>query len=175
MKPPDKKKGKKVMKNKFVALTPNLAQFVTPPAAKRFGLILALGCAVLCLNAPLRANEQVPFKGKFNPIILSATPIDETHVRLDIDVHVQATHLGKARGPAYAILDVTSLRYVGEATWAAANGDAIVLTFAGQFVPSATPGILENVETFEIVGGTGRFEGATGAGVVAGQLDAATL
>jgi hypothetical protein len=44
-------------------------------------------------------------------------------------------------------------------------------TFAGQFVPTETQGLLENVETFEIVGGTGRFEGATGAGIGGGQVE----
>ncbi len=136
---------------------------------------LALGCAALCLSAPAHATDQVPFKGNFVPITLSTTPLDATHVRLELDVHIEATELGKARGPASAILDVTTLSYTGQATWAAANGDAVFLTFAGQFVPTTTPGLLENIETFEIIGGTGRFEGATGAGVAAGQLDAATL
>jgi hypothetical protein len=101
-----------------------------------------------------------------------ATPVDSTHVRLDIAVDVIATQLGKGRGPAYAILDLTSFSYVGGTTWTAANGDAVLITFAGQFVPTATPGVLENVETFEIVGGTGRFEGATGGGIVGGRLTA---
>jgi hypothetical protein len=113
----------------------------------------------------------VPFKGTFDPIVVSATPVDTTHVLLDFDVHIRATHLGKARGPASAILDLTTLEYVGEATWVAASGDAIIITFAGQFVPTATPGLFDNVETFEIVGGTGRFEGATGACVAGGQFD----
>jgi len=66
-------------------------------------------------------------------------------------------------------------QYVGHTIWVAANGDSVSLTFEGQFVPTATAGVLQNVETFEVVGGTGRFEGATGAGVAAGLLDAATL
>jgi len=136
---------------------------------------LALACAGLSFSSPARATDQVPFKGNFVPIILSTTPLDATHVRLEIDVHVQATQLGKARGPAWAILDVTTLAYVGGATWAGANGDAISFTFEGQFVPTTTPGVLENIETFEITGGTGRFERATGGGIAAGQLDAATL
>jgi hypothetical protein len=140
---------------------------------KLFGF--ALGGALLCLNTPLRAGNQVPFKGTFVPTTLSATPVDATHVRLELHVDVRATHLGKAQGPAFLILDVTTLSFVGEATWAAANGDAIITTFAGRFIPTATPGVLDNVETFEIVGGTGRFEGATGAGIVTGQVDAATL
>ena len=138
------------------------------------GLGLALGCAALCLNVPIRADDQVPFKGYFNPIILSATTLDATHVRFDVDVHVRATQLGKARGPAFFILDLTSFTYVGEATWAAANGDDVFITFSGEFVPTGTPGLFDNVETFEVVGGTGRFEGATGACIAGGQFDAVT-
>ena len=110
---------------------------------------LALGCAALCLNAPVRAGDQVPFKGTFDPIVVSATPVDATHVLLDFDVHILATQLGKARGPASAILDMTTLKYVGEATWVAANGDAIIITFVGQFVPT-THQAFYNVETVEI-------------------------
>ena len=135
----------------------------------------ALGCVALCLNAPLRAGEQVPFKGTFNPITLAATPVDATHVHLDLAVDVIATHLGKAHGPAFATLDLTDLSYVGGGTWVAANGDSISFTFAGQFVPTSTSGVLENVETFEIIGGTGRFDGAIGEGIAGGVLDAATL
>jgi hypothetical protein len=131
--------------------------------------------ATLCLAVPMRAGEQVPFKGAFNPVILSATPVDPTHVHLDIAVDVIATHLGKAHGPAFATLDLTDLSYVGGGTWFAANGDSISFTFAGQFIPTSTSGVLENVETFEITGGTGRFEGATGAGIAGGLVDAATL
>jgi len=131
--------------------------------------------AALCLNAPLRADEQAPFNGDFNPIILSATPLDATHVLFDLDVNVRATHLGKARGPGFFILDLTTFTYVGAATWAAANGDEVSITFAGEFVPTATPGLFDNVEAFEVVGGTGRFEGATGAGIAGGQFDAITL
>jgi len=138
-------------------------------------LLPLLVLATLCLAAPMHAGDQVPFRGAFNPAVLSATPVDPTHVRLDLAVEVIATHLGKAHGPAFAILDLTDLSYVGGGTWVAANGDSISFTFAGQFVPTATPGVRENVETFEIVGGTGRFEDAKGEGVAGGLLDAATL
>ena len=137
--------------------------------------VLALGCAAFCFNAPVRADEQVPFKGRFDFTVLSSTPVDATHFRFDVLVNIHATLLGKAQGPAYFILDVTTLSYVGETTWTAADGDAIFSTFAGQFVPSGTPGVLDNVETGEIVGGTGRFEGATGPIIAAGQVDADTL
>ncbi len=137
---------------------------------------LALAWIALCINAPLRAGEQVPFKGHFDLTISSApTPVDATHVQFGVDATARVTLLGQARGPGVVVLDVTNLSYVGEATWLAANGDSVVFTFEGQFVPSDTPSVLNNVETFEIVGGTGRFEGATGSGTADGQLDAATL
>ena len=142
---------------------------------KRRRFLLLLGAlATLCLSMPVRAGDQVPFKGTFNPIVLSTTQLDPTHVRFDADVIVQATHLGNAHGPGVFILDFTALTYAGTSTWVAANGDAVFSTFAGQLVPTDTPGLFDNVETFDIVGGTGRFEGATGAGIAGGQFDAVT-
>jgi len=129
---------------------------------------------VVCLNTPARADDQVPFKGTFDLTVLSVTAIDETHVLFEVDVKVRATQLGDAGGPGVFIMDPTTLSYAGEATWAAANGDILYSTFAGRLVPTA-PGVLQNDETFEIVGGTGRFEGATGGGIAAGLIDADTL
>jgi hypothetical protein len=136
---------------------------------------LTLGCTVLCLGASLRAEAQVPFKGHFD-LTMQHPPvfIDATHLQADVNVTIRATQLGDAHGPAHFVVDVTTLSYVGETTWYAANGDAIFFTFAGQFVPVAQ-GVLDNIETYEIVGGTGRFEGATGAGVCSGQMDGSTL
>ena len=164
------------MNNKLDEPTKNLAQSVTRRTAlKKFGLGFAVGCAMLCLTAPVRAGEQVPFNGNFNPIILLATPVDDSHVHLDLHVIVRATHMGNAQGAASITLNVTDLTYVGHTVWVAPNGDSISLTFEGQFVLTATRGVLQNVETFEVVGGTGRFKGATGAGIASGLLDAATL
>jgi hypothetical protein len=136
---------------------------------KRIGL--TLGCAALYLNAPLRAGEQVPAKGTFNPIVFSTTQVDPTHLRFDAHVIVLATQLGRARGPAVFILDLATFVHVGEFTWVAANGDAVSGTFVGQFIPTDTLGLFDNVEAFEIVDGTGRFEGATGSGIAGGQFN----
>jgi hypothetical protein len=164
------------MKKTSIEPTKGFAQSVTRRAAlKKYGAGLALACAMLYVTAPVRAGEQVPFNGNFNPIILLATPVDESHVHLDLHVIARATHMGNAEGAASIILNVTDLTYVGHTIWVASNGDSVALTFEGQFVPTSTAGVLQNVETFEVVGGTGRFKGATGAGVASGLLDAATL
>jgi hypothetical protein len=142
-----------------------------------FSALLLLLISWFCFAVPVSAGEQVPFKGTFDPIIEPPTPVDLTHVRLDVDVIVRATELGNAQGPGYFILDETTLTYVGGVTWYAANGDSVILTFIGAFVATpttSTTGIYDNVETFQVVGGTGRFEGATGAGVCGGQFDLST-
>lgn len=136
---------------------------------KNLGLVV--GLATLCLDAPAHDSERVPFKGTFDPVVVSATPIDATHVLLEFDVHVRANQLGKARGPGFSVLDLTTLTYVGEATWVARNGDALRLAFTGQFLPTKTEGLFDNVENVEIIGGTGRFEGATGTCVAGGQYN----
>ena len=136
------------------------------------GFGFALCCATLYLNAPARADGQVPFKGSFNVHVVAAAPVGPDHLQLTIETDVLATHLGRGAGPASAILDMNDFSYGGEVTWSGANGDAIFITFAGQFHPTSTPGVLENEETFEIVGGTGRFFGATGSGIVGGLVDA---
>jgi hypothetical protein len=135
---------------------------------------LLLLISSLCFAVSASAGEQVPFKGTFDPTIVSSTVLDATHIRFDVHVIVRATLLGNAQGPAYFILDLTTFTYTGEATWFAANGDSVVVPFAGTFIPTSTPSLYDNVETFQVVGGTGRFEGATGAGVAGGQFDSST-
>jgi hypothetical protein len=102
------------MNNQFDELTKKRTRSVTrPPALKKFGVGLAIGCALLCLTAPLQAGEQVPFNGTFNPVILSATPVDDSHVHLDLKVTARATLMGNLQGAASITLNVTDLTYVG--------------------------------------------------------------
>src|SRR5215467_823389 len=79
------------------------------------------------------ADEQVPFKGGFNPVILQVTPLDNSHVSLDLNVIARASLLGNAQGSASIILNTSDLTYLGHTTWVAANGDAVSFTFEGKF------------------------------------------
>jgi hypothetical protein len=126
------------------------------------------------------SRKEFPIRFSFSalPLLLIslscfAVP-DSTHIQFNVDVIIRATPLGNAKGPAVFILDETTLTYTGYTTWYTENGDSVSLTFAGTFVPTSTTsttGIYDNVETFKVVGGTGRFAGATGAGVAGGQFD----
>jgi hypothetical protein len=71
-----------------------------------------------------------------------------------------ATHLGQwtVSGPVKYTLDNGVLRSSGDATIIAANGDKLQVQINGVLDPVA--GIDQGVFTF--VGGTGRFEGASG-------------
>src|SRR5262245_46133439 len=60
---------------------------------------------------------------------------------------------------------VNLVRRAGSGTFefVAANGDTLVGTDTGQATPTETPGVLSIEEDLIITGGTGRFEGASGA------------
>ena len=61
------------------------------------------------------------------------------------------------------------------AVMTAADGDKLFLTVAGQVVPTTEPGYdAEFKDPFTILGGTGRFEGATGSGMTDSYHKAAT-
>jgi hypothetical protein len=144
------------------------------PVSFSFSALLLLLISLCCFAMPVSAGEQVLFKGTFDPTVVSSTVLDSTHLQFNVNVIVRATPLGNAQGPAIFILDETTLTYTGQATWYTENGDSVLLTFAGTFVPTSTTsttGIYDNVETIKVVGGTGRFEGATGTGVAGGQFD----
>jgi len=159
----------------------NIRKLVTSPilnsigaARPRIRLLAIAATALLGWNSNLRADEQIPFRGEFSFVVSNAYPIDSElrFWQFEAAVTARATLLGNAHGPARWIFDSVGLSYAGEAVWAGANGDAVFVSFAGQFVPSDTPGILNNVETTLYTGGTGRFTGATGVGYAGGQVGA---
>jgi len=144
------------------------------PIRFSFSALPLLLISLSCFAVPVSACDRVPFKGTFDPTVVSSAVLDSTHIQFNVDVIIRATPLGNAKGPAVFILDETTLTYTGYTTWYTENGDSVSLTFAGTFVPTSTTsttGIYDNVETFKVVGGTGRFAGATGAGVAGGQFD----
>jgi hypothetical protein len=86
--------------------------------------------------------------------------------------HGQSDLLGPFTGLGHEIAHLSAdggLSYVtdGVGVITAANGtDAVFLTWAGLVFPSATPGIVPVEAHVTITGGTGRFVGATGSGVL---------
>ena len=59
-------------------------------------------------------------------------------------------------------VDIPTLMGIGTFHFIAANGDSLFTDVTGQAFPTEDPDILLGVTTHSIVGGTGRFDGATG-------------
>lgn len=134
----------------------------------RVGVGLALAIfAVAGLTGSATAGDQVRFKGSLEGTVTITPFVGDP----DFDVHVEidgggtATHLGKFRVSAPHDVDrrppPNPSLALGQYLLTAANGDEVYAEFTGQSTLFA-PGVLYIEETATIVGGTGRFAGATG-------------
>ena len=126
---------------------------------KMYGIsFLAASLVALVLTGPARAGTQVPFQGMSSGVV-TATGFDPvtgtayTHVAGE----GQATHLGHYTVSADAAVTVATGIPLGTWTLTAANGDQLFLSMGGHGI-DATHGF----GAFTVVGGTGRFQGATG-------------
>jgi hypothetical protein len=61
----------------------------------------------------------------------------------------------------------------GIGVWTTANGDSIFLSYSGLYPPPTTPGFYSFQKAITITGGTGRFAGASGSGILNGVSDIA--
>jgi hypothetical protein len=124
------------------------------------------------------AAGLVPFKGT---VFLVAIPdYSDTScpgaLRLNVTEVGRVTQMGAVTARAFVCqkLDPNDLSFNGQFTYTAANGDTVSGTFFGKLVPVS--GTLYQVqdEQFTITGGTGRFAGASGGGIVVGTVDLAS-
>src|SRR5262249_59595520 len=90
------------------------------------------------------------------------SPIDALHDQADVKATGNATQLGQFTLDIPHIVNHTNGTAIGSYEFTAANGDTLVAVFTGQATPTSTPGVLYIVETATLIGGTGRFAGATG-------------
>ncbi len=72
------------------------------------------------------------------------------------------SHLGQVTGSSYLCPFPNSLNYFVSLTLNAANGDMITAEGMGTLIPTGTPGTFRIDYPQAIIGGTGRFSGATG-------------
>jgi hypothetical protein len=127
--------------------------------------------AVLGLAGPAVSGEPVPFKGKLEgDVTLTPAP---PFVRVDIEAEGTATHLGHFTLDVPHVVDIATRTAVGSYQFTAANGDTLYAEFIGQATPTDIPGVLYIEETAIILGGTGRFAGATGSFTVERWYDTA--
>ncbi len=87
-----------------------------------------------------------------------------------------ATHLGRFTMTYAAVADLATPTATGTYDFVAANGDQLHTTFVGVATVSQDPTVVSFTEVLTIVGGSGRFAGATGTFTVRkiGVIDFAT-
>jgi hypothetical protein len=124
-----------------------------------FGVLLAVLAALMLGGSAMAAAKQVPFKGRSSGVVTTVgvdleAMIAHTHVQGE----GQATHLGHFTVSGDVDLDLVTGLPEGTWTLTAANGDMLFLAMDGHGIDP-----LHGFGAFTMVGGTGRFEGASGS------------
>ena len=144
---------------------------------RRMTVVLAiLGVAVVGLAAVVAADSGTrPLKGSFegdvtfNQVDMEVCPASELlygGMSSDAEATGTMTHLGRTTLVSSHCTPAGEAVTGGKATLIAANGDKLYASYSGT-APFPIPGVTEHVEAdidFEITGGTGRFDDATGSG-----------
>ena len=110
------------------------------------------------------AGEAVPFRGNWEGKTVSATLVSFVPLVVAVvsDGTGNLTHLGRYEMTSPHLSYIETGMVEGTQIFTAANGDVINATISGQLLPTAD-GALAGTLKGVIIGGTGRFEGATGS------------
>lgn len=128
---------------------------------------LMLALAATGLLAGTATAAPTPLKGRFVQSGVIAPSAACQGLANTTSGDGQATHLGRTGWAGTACVSFGPQGIVvrnGQLTLTAANGDQLFATFAASGGPPASDGSFHLDGTFTVVGGTGRFEGATGGG-----------
>jgi hypothetical protein len=141
------------------------------------GLVLILGSAFI---APAAASEQRPFHGRFTG---SGIAVEQrcgpAALTLGFAVAGEMTHLGRVTGGGTNCTEFTLGTEAvpisdGIVLLEAADGSTLLTTYeGGQGAPTA--GFATFAHEHVIIGGTGRFDGASGELSVSGVFDLANV
>ncbi|HEX6164488.1 MAG TPA: hypothetical protein VFZ31_14055 [Vicinamibacterales bacterium] len=116
----------------------------------------------LAVTAPINAAKSVPFKGSWNGVTVSADTSGFPVVDIVASGTGQLTHLGRYFMTSPHTTNVFTGETIGDQIFTAANGDTLTAFCAGFPQQQPTGEVVGSLDC-EITGGTGRFEGATGA------------
>lgn len=140
----------------------------------RSAIASALLLVVTLCVGPAIAGEQVPFNGRSTEQAVSAVPTSDPNVVLVTTVGSgEATHLGHFTFVSPHLSGLLDFSISGQQIFTAADGNMLTANIAGQLHPAN--GLLVGTITGTIVGGTGRFAGATGSYSFSIVFDPATF
>jgi hypothetical protein len=126
------------------------------------------------------AKDDVPIKGTIQAV--ESSDVQFPTLFVEGSGSGNATHLGHYTVTYEFEVDIPTLTGIGTFHFIAANGDSLFTDVTGQAFPTDDPDVLFGVTMHTVVGGTGRFDGATGefieivlvnavTGVRSGSLD----
>lgn len=138
-------------------------------------LILAV-LATVGFAGPAAAQHQVPFHGVFEGDY-TVTPIpNTTTATLVVSASGVGSQVGAFDLEIPHVVNFATSNATGSYLLTAANGDMVIGTFTGHATPIGTDGHYAMlVEEVTIVGGTGRFAGATGSFTAVRWIDRVNL
>ena len=116
-----------------------------------------IALALLACITQAATLKEVPMRGNGSGQITSQTP-GPNGVAITAVGEGEATHLGKFTREENILLNPENSTITGTIVFTAADGSELYCGFAGAFTGATTV-----AGTYTITGGTGRFDGATGA------------
>jgi len=140
-------------------------------------LLAAVGVCCVALGPAAAARTDVPFKAR-----LSGTAGFTSATSVEFHGTGQATHLGRLTNAGIAVLGpptggcpdgAPGIAAVHTDAFTAANGDELVIRMVNLACPTG-PTSFHGTGRWTVIGGTGRFADATGAGSNEGNADFST-
>jgi hypothetical protein len=114
------------------------------------------------------SQVQVPFMGSISGTVAFTSPTTAV-----LSASGVATHLGRttyAGNVSDITLTPTGLTNVLVETLTAANGDTLTF-YCTEVAVETSPGVYQATDQWVVIGGTGRFEGASGQGTAETHVD----
>jgi hypothetical protein len=122
---------------------------------------------------PATAGDLVPFRALIQTVPLPVGSCGIGCLELDISGTGLATHMGGTEMHGPSQVDVILREQTGTSTLTAAHGDTLEIAFAGtvEFESPDPTGPVSFEGTWEVTGGTGRFEDSVGGGTYGGTAE----
>ena len=136
---------------------------------RQISLVLIAGLIAF----PATAADLVTFRALIQTVPIPVGPCGVGYLELDISGTGQATHMGRTGMQGPSQVDVIQREQTGTSTLTAANGDTLEIAFAGtvEFESPDPTGPVSFEGTWEVTGGTGRFEDSVGGGTYTGTAE----
>ena len=131
---------------------------------------MKLSLALLVAAAFARADETERIDGTASGTATGVPTADPAVFATTIVGTGCVSKLGKATMTASHLIDSNTLAFSSGSVVFAGRKDSIIGTYTGQFFLTLQPGIFTFSAPMLITGGTGKFEGCSGSGLITGQV-----